>query len=110
MPSRFEPCGLNQMYSMAYGTVPVVHATGGLRDTVIDATTAALADGTATGFCCEHADVGGLRWALRRAIEMFRGEPASWRALQRNGMARDWTWQAAARPYRELYGRLRGEA
>ncbi len=109
MPSRFEPCGLNQMYSMAYGTVPVVHATGGLRDTVIDATTAALADGTATGFCCEHADVGGLRWALRRAIEMFRGDPESWRALQRNGMSRDWTWQAAARPYRELYGKLCGE-
>lgn len=108
MPSRFEPCGLNQMYSMAYGTIPVVHATGGLRDTVVDATTANLSAGIATGFCCEHADGAGLRWALRRAIEMFRGDRASWRKLQHNGMARDWTWQAAARPYRALYDTLTG--
>ncbi len=108
MPSRFEPCGLNQMYSMAYGTVPIVRATGGLRDTVIDATPAAIAAGTATGFCFEHPDIEGLRWAAGRAVHLFRNDRQGFAKLQRAGMSRDWTWGAAARPYRALYAKLCG--
>ncbi len=106
MPSRFEPCGLNQMYSMAYGTVPVARATGGLRDTIVDVGDASVADGSASGFLFDHADVGGLRWAVRRAVELFIGDKAAWLKLQHAGMGRDWTWAAASRPYRALYRAL----
>lgn len=108
MPSRFEPCGLNQMYSLAYGTVPVVHGVGGLRDTVCDAGEAALADGSATGFVFEHPDVDGLRWALGRAFALFRRDKAAWAKLQQAGMSQDWSWEAAARPYLALYRSLAG--
>jgi starch synthase len=102
MPSRFEPCGLNQMYSQRYGTVPVVRRTGGLADTVIDATPAALADGSATGIVFEHADAGAVGWALGRALELRR-RPQAWAALQRNGMRRDFGWGKTAARYVELY-------
>jgi starch synthase len=105
MPSRFEPCGLNQMYSQRYGTIPVVRRTGGLADTVVDATPAALADGTATGIVFDHADAGAVGWAIGRAMELRR-EPEAWRALQRNGMRRDYGWPRAARRYVELYQTL----
>lgn len=104
MPSRFEPCGLNQMYSMAYGTLPVVHATGGLRDTVVDPLSAG--DREPTGFCFEHPDADGLRWATRRAIDTFRHDRPLWNRMQQAGMRRDWTWAAASRAYRELYREL----
>jgi starch synthase len=96
MPSRFEPCGLNQMYSQRYGTPPVVRATGGLADTV--------ADGE-TGFVFERAETGALVAAARRALAV-RGEPARWREIQRAGMRRDFSWAAAARRYADLYSRL----
>jgi starch synthase len=96
MPSRFEPCGLNQMYSQRYGTPPVARATGGLVDTV--------ADGE-SGFLFERAEPGALAAAVRRAIAAWR-EPARWRELQRAGMARDFSWRAAARRYARLYSRL----
>jgi len=105
MPSRYEPCGLNQMYSQRYGTIPVVRRTGGLADTVIHATPESLADRTATGVCFEHADPGGIAWALGTAMEL-RHEPASWSALQRSGMQRDFGWAAAAQKYVELYWSL----
>ena len=105
MPSRYEPCGLNQMYSQRYGTVPVVRRTGGLADTVVDATPAALADGTATGICFEHADAGGIAWGIGRAMEMRR-EPETWAALQLNGMQRDFGWAQTAKRYVELYESL----
>lgn len=106
MPSRYEPCGLNQMYSMAYGTVPLVHATGGLRDTVIDATGPALAAGTATGFVFEHADTGGIMYAAARALHMWRERPDIWRDLMRTGMRRDWGWREPAAAYAGLYRNL----
>ncbi|HUH01624.1 MAG TPA: glycogen/starch synthase, partial [Kofleriaceae bacterium] len=96
MPSRFEPCGLNQLYAMRYGTVPIVHAVGGLRDSVDDT----------TGIRFDHADVPGLRWAVTRAAEIFRGEPAVWRAMVGAGMARDWSWDQSARAYLDLYRRI----
>jgi starch synthase len=105
MPSRFEPCGLNQMYSQRYGTVPVVRRTGGLADTVVDATAATLADGTATGICFEHADAGAIGWGIGRAMELRR-QPEAWRALQRNGMQRDFGWSRTASQYVELYRTL----
>jgi starch synthase len=98
MPSKFEPCGLNQMYSMAYGTPPIVRATGGLADSVIGATPATLSDGTATGFSFRDADPDQLWQQLDGALKLFADKPA-WRRLQRSGMSRDWSWKRSAREY-----------
>jgi starch synthase len=96
MPSRFEPCGLNQMYSQRYGTPPVARATGGLIDTVQDGV---------TGFLFEGADSAALVAGVRRALAAYR-DPARWLRIQRAGMARDFSWAAAARRYADLYRRL----
>jgi starch synthase len=109
MPSRFEPCGLNQMYSQRYGTPPVARATGGLADTIVDATPAALADGTATGFLFDGESPVALLAAIERAIALYR-EPKEWRQIQRAGMAMDFGWGAAARRYAEVYAGLRPAA
>jgi starch synthase len=105
MPSRFEPCGLNQMYSQRYGTPPVARATGGLCDSVVDCTPVTLADETATGFLFGEATPESLIAAIDRAIRVYR-DPAAWRALQRNGMARDFGWRASAERYAALYRTL----
>ncbi|MHC4470901.1 MAG: glycogen synthase GlgA [Planctomycetota bacterium] len=105
MPSRYEPCGLNQMYSMRYGTVPLVRATGGLADTVVDASAATLADGTATGFCFEKARAEDLLEAIDRSLALF-GTGEAWARLVRICMTRDFSWGARAREYEELYGRI----
>jgi starch synthase len=99
MPSLYEPCGLNQMYSMRYGTAPVVRATGGLADTVRQYDPAT---GEGTGFVFEHFTADGLRWALRRALQVY-DVPKAWRRLQLNGMAADFSWGVRARQYEELY-------
>jgi starch synthase len=105
MPSRFEPCGMNQMYSQRYGTLPIVHATGGLLDSVVDCTPQTLADGTATGFMFSAPTAEALVGAIERSAAAFR-DATAWRALQRNGMARDFGWGAAAREYAAVYTRL----
>jgi starch synthase len=105
MPSRFEPCGLNQMYSQRYGTPPVARATGGLADTIVDATPAALADGTATGFLFAEETPVALLAAIERALDLYRA-PKEWRQIQRAGMATDFSWGAAARKYAEVYAGL----
>ena len=105
MPSRYEPCGLNQMYSMSYGTVPLVRSTGGLADTVVDATPEAIEDGTATGIRFEEADPDEHLAAVDRALALFR-EPDAWARLRRNGMLSDFSWGARAREYEDLYGRI----
>ncbi len=102
MPSRFEPCGMNQMYSQRYGTVPVVRATGGLVDSVEDYSEAA---GTGTGFVFREPSPAALLAAIGRAIAAF-GNATAWRGLQRNGMARDFSWTASARRYLEIYQRV----
>jgi len=102
MPSRFEPCGLNQMYSQRYGTPPIARATGGLADTIVDATPDALAAGTATGFLFEEESPLALLAAIERAVELYR-EPKAWRQIQRTGMATDFGWGPAARRYAEVY-------
>jgi starch synthase len=105
MPSRFEPCGLNQMYSLRYGTVPIVRATGGLADTVEPWDPAKA---TGTGFVFEHYTPQGLRWAIGRALDAYRDRRA-WRTLMRNGMAKDWSWERQGREYLRLYAQLAGE-
>ncbi len=99
MPSRFEPCGLNQMYSMRYGTVPVVRATGGLDDTVTDYNDAA---GTGTGFKFEPYTPAALLGALERAKTVF-ANPSNWKKLQVAGMRQDFSWDRSAREYVKLY-------
>jgi starch synthase len=103
VPSRFEPSGLTQMYSQRYGTPPVVRRTGGLADSVTDATPQSIADGSGTGFFFEQAEPEALGAALREAVGLYRGDPASWRALQANGMARDFSWRGPAKAYEEIY-------
>ena len=105
MPSRFEPCGLNQMYSLRYGTPPIVHATGGLRDTVVDASPAHLADGSATGFVFEDMSEAGLLGAIDRALATY-AQPDMWKKIQRAGMQRDFSWEKSAEAYVALYRRL----
>jgi starch synthase len=102
MPSRFEPCGLNQMYSLRYGTVPLVRQVGGLADSVIDATPDNLANGTATGIVFHGDDDASLTDAVRRALALY-GEKAAWRHLALNGMSCDFSWKTSARHYLDLY-------
>ena len=102
MPSRYEPCGLNQMYSLRYGTPPIVRRTGGLADTV-EPWNPVAEEGT--GFSFDHFTPEGLRWALDTALHHFQNAGA-WKKLMLNGMARDFSWQRQVRPYEELYGRL----
>lgn len=103
MPSRFEPCGLNQLYSLKYGAVPVVRATGGLADTVRDLTPESMDAGNATGFSFEHYHVAELEWALRRALDTYRNRPDLWRQVVENGMKQDWSWSRSAHEYEALY-------
>jgi starch synthase len=105
MPSRFEPCGMNQMYSQRYGTPPIVCATGGLVDSVGDYSAPGLADGSATGFRFASPTAGDLLAAMVRALAAYR-DPPTWHRLQRNGMARDFSWASSARQYAALYRRL----
>ncbi|WP_018141911.1 glycogen synthase GlgA [Thioalkalivibrio sp. ALJ7] len=104
MPSRFEPCGLNQLYSLRYGTPPVVHATGGLADTVVDATPEHLDDGSATGFSFTPDSVSALGQALERALGLYTARAdGRWEQLIRNGMNQDFGWTASADAYLALY-------
>ncbi len=104
MPSRFEPCGLNQMYSLRYGTPPIVRRTGGLADTV---TQFDPATGEGDGFVFDHFDAAGLRWALTAALATYR-DPAAWDRVRRNGMARDWSWERQGSRYVDLYRTIIG--
>ena len=99
MPSRFEPCGLNQMYSMRYGTVPIVRATGGLEDTVTDYNDAT---GSGTGFKFKPYTAAALSGAMERARTVF-ANPNSWNKLQVAGMRQDFSWDRSAREYVKLY-------
>ena len=110
MPSRFEPCGLNQLYSLKYGTVPVVRAVGGLKDTIVDANPKSVKSGKANGFSFEPYEAQAMLGAIRRAVELYR-KPKDWKTLMLTGMGQDWSWERAAREYLDLYnwtvGRLR---
>jgi starch synthase len=105
MPSRFEPCGLNEMYSLHYGTPPVVRATGGLADTVIDTNAETIASGTANGFVFGDITAATFLATIDRAIAAWR-DKALWRKIQRTGMTTDFSWAHAAARYQALYERL----
>lgn len=104
MPSEFEPCGLNQMYSLIYGTVPIVRSVGGLADSVVDATDEALREGSANGFGFRDFRADTLFWTICRARTLFQDE-AAWKRLQRSGMQRDWSWKRSASEYVGVYDR-----
>jgi starch synthase len=106
MPSQYEPSGLNQLYSMKYGTPPVVRSTGGLADTVTDCTPETLAAQTATGFRFDPPWVGAFRDAMQRALHLYRHRPEDWRRLMRIAMKQDWSWDRSAAGYEKLYQRL----
>jgi starch synthase len=103
MPSRYEPCGLNQIYSLKYGTVPIVRATGGLDDTIEPWDARA---GKGTGFKFSEYNGESLLLTIKAALQAFRDE-ASWQVLMRNGMARDFSWTASAKEYVKVYERAR---
>jgi starch synthase len=109
MPSRYEPCGLNQIYSLKYGTVPIVRATGGLDDTIEpwDART-----GKGTGFKFTEYNGESLLFTIKQALQAFQ-DKTSWQVLMRNGMGKDFSWNASAREYGKVYEKvrqLRGQA
>lgn len=102
MPSRFEPCGLNQLYSQRYGTPPIVHATGGLCDSVVDCTPATLSNRTASGFMFDGMTAENLFDAIRRAIALYR-DKNRWKSLCENCMTKNFSWQSSAATYRNVY-------
>jgi starch synthase len=106
MPSQFEPSGLNQLYSLKYGTVPVVRVTGGLADTIVDCTAETLANGSATGFRFIANTASAFLEALHRALDCYHNDPASWLQLVRTGMSRDWSWERSAAEYEKQYLKL----
>lgn len=104
MPSRFEPCGLNQMYSLRYGTLPIVRNVGGLADTVVDASAETLAAGTASGIVFHDANAAALTEAVQRALDLY-GNSSLWQRIIATGMAQDFSWDKSAREYVSLYER-----
>lgn len=107
MPSIFEPCGLNQLYSLRYGTLPVVHAVGGLRDTVFE-TTDDISEQKANGFVFSSGTAEELFAAIQRAISLYH-QKDSWRTLQLNAMSKDFSWDVSAKEYQAIYERITTE-
>ncbi|WP_031304879.1 glycogen synthase GlgA [Sphingobium quisquiliarum] len=105
IPSRFEPCGLTQLYALRYGCIPVVARAGGLADTVIDANEAAVAAGAATGIVFAPSDPSALAGAITRTVRLH-GDKAAWQAMQRAGMRADFSWAHSARQYARLFRAL----
>jgi starch synthase len=103
MPSRFEPCGLNQLYSLRYGTVPVVRATGGLADTVIP-----FDGGKGTGFAFKSYNSREMMAAIAEALAVY-SDTDRWRALIVRGMSQDWSWDRSARQYMQIYQSIRSK-
>ena len=106
MPSRYEPCGLNQMYSQIYGTVPLVRNTGGLADTVVDLNDETMKHGTATGFAFSSDDVHGLNTTIWRTLDTYWNRRDVWSQLIKNGMCQDWSWARSAEQYVQYYEKL----
>ena len=101
-PARFEPCGLTQLYAMRYGTLPLVRNTGGLRDTVVDATDRSVRQDTATGFAFENVNSADMLHCIERALALY-SQPLAWRKVQRQAMAQDFGWSESAQRYLALY-------
>jgi starch synthase len=105
IPSRFEPCGLTQMYGLTYGCVPIATRTGGLADTIIDANEAAIEAGVATGILFDSPTGDELAKALQRAVDLY-AQPDVWRTMQQQGMRSDFSWKKSGARYADLYTRL----
>ena len=105
MPSKFEPCGLNQMYSQRYGTIPIVRRTGGLADTVTDTTPETIADKTATGIVFDQPESGALLEAIKRSLILYSNKKI-WKQMQTSAMHRDFSWQVSAKQYLNLYQKI----
>ncbi|MCC2644383.1 MAG: glgA [Burkholderiales bacterium] len=106
VPSRFEPCGLTQLYGMLYGTLPLVHKVGGLADTVIDCTLENLADNSATGFVFEKFNIESFNAALRRAFALY-DKKANWKSVQKHAMRQDFSWVNTSQQFMLLYEQVR---
>ncbi len=109
MPSQYEPCGLNQLYSLRYGTVPIVHAVGGLVDTVMGVSEATLNMRTATGFAFHHYDLGSLTKVIEQAVDLYWREKGIWAGIIETGMQQDWSWGKSAERYESVYDRIVAE-
>jgi starch synthase len=103
VPSRSEPCGLTQLYALRYGALPLVRNTGGLADTVVNATDNEVATGRATGFVFDLATAEALAGTIRWATSFFHDRQSDWRTMQRIAMTRDFSWDRAAREYLDVY-------
>ena len=107
MPSKYEPCGLNQLYSLKYGTVPIVRKTGGLADSITDATPESIGDGTGTGFVFEQYTPDALFKTINRALKVYEDKKV-WKKIQLNGMSKDFSWDSSAKKYVALYRKMLG--
>lgn len=105
VPSRFEPCGLTQLYGLQYGTLPLVRATGGLTDTVVDSHSENIEQGLATGFVFQQAESQALRQCIKHAFALWH-KPRSWAKVRKNAMKQDFSWQLAAQRYQQLYTKI----
>lgn len=106
MPSRFEPCGLNQLYGLAYGTPPIVNATGGLADSVINTTSITIENDTANGFVMSEASPEGLLNCIKHALSVFNRDAKTWYQIQKNGMTQNLSWDKSALEYLAVYQTL----
>jgi len=106
-PSRFEPCGLVPIYAMRYGTIPLVRKSGGLADSVTDASPEAIRQGTATGLAFQDPSMADLAACIRRALSLYR-QPILWRRIQAAAMRQDFSWKRSAQAYANLYRSLTG--
>ncbi len=106
MPSRFEPCGLNQLYGLAYGTPPIVNATGGLADSVVDTNIITFKNKTANGFVMSEASSASLLSCIKQALNVFNNDESAWRQIQKNGMALNLSWDKSALEYLAIYETL----
>ena len=109
MPSRYEPCGLNQLYSLAYGTPPIVHNVGGLADTINDTTPASVEAGTATGFRFDEYTSQAMLECIDRALQVYTKQPDVWRKIQLAGMSQNWSWRRSAEEYVGVYERVKAK-
>lgn len=106
MPSRFEPCGLNQLYGLAYGTPPIVSNTGGLADSIVDATYTNLHLKRANGFVMKNTSIDGLYKTIQRALTMYQTSPKTWAQLMKTGMQKPLSWEKSALEYHALYQKV----
>jgi starch synthase len=106
MPSRFEPCGLNQLYGLAYGTPPIVNATGGLADSIINTNIINFKNKTANGFVLSEASPTSLLSCIKEALLIYKNDPAAWKQIQKNGMSQNLSWDKSALEYLAEYERM----